>query len=43
MTDSSTIYVTAPDIPPDMTIPEYRRARPVQGSWWRRIMRRPLG
>jgi len=43
MTDSITFYVTAPDIPPDVTIAEYRRARPAQPSWWRRLVRHPLG
>jgi hypothetical protein len=38
MTDSSIIYVTAPDIPPDMTIAEYRRTRPAHGPWWRRLL-----
>jgi hypothetical protein len=38
MTDSPIIYVTAPDIPPDMTIAEYRRARPLRSTWWRRIL-----
>jgi hypothetical protein len=41
MTDSSAFYVTAPDIPPDMTIPEYRVARPARPAWWRRMLRRP--
>jgi hypothetical protein len=43
MTDSSAFYVTAPDIPADMTIAEYRVARPARASWWRRVVRRPLG
>jgi hypothetical protein len=38
MTDSSIMYVTAPDIPPEMTIAEYRRTRPARSQWWRRIL-----
>jgi hypothetical protein len=38
MTDSSISYVTAPDIPPGMTIAEYRSARPARAPWWRRIL-----
>jgi hypothetical protein len=38
MTDPTTIYVTAPDIPPGMTIAEYRHTRPARPPWWRRIL-----
>ena len=37
MTDSSTIYVGDPDIPPGMTIAEYRHSRPAAAPWWRRV------
>jgi hypothetical protein len=40
MTDPSPIYVTPPDIPPGLTIAEYRQSRPARAPWWRRPLLR---
>jgi hypothetical protein len=40
MTDLETTYVTEPDIPPGMTIAEYRQSRPTRVAWWKSLGRR---
>jgi hypothetical protein len=39
MTDLATSYVGQPDIPPELTIAAYRRARSERRRpWWRRVL-----
>jgi hypothetical protein len=39
MTDLATSYVGEPDIPPGLTIADYRRSRGTRRRpWWRRVL-----